>query len=61
MYLSCSRSLTNTLQFDTTRSDGQFRKPASNKRLLELMGGFEFTPFQEGGPHISMQYNARRG
>ncbi|KAJ7628375.1 hypothetical protein FB45DRAFT_748187 [Roridomyces roridus] len=33
--------------FDTTRSDGQFRKPASNKRLLELMGGFEFTPFEQ--------------
>ncbi|OBZ66782.1 GDP-L-fucose synthase [Grifola frondosa] len=33
--------------FDTTKSDGQFRKPASNKRLLELMGGFEFTPFEE--------------
>ncbi|KAJ7130287.1 hypothetical protein C8R44DRAFT_613957 [Mycena epipterygia] len=33
--------------FDTSRSDGQFRKPASNKRLLELMGGFEFTPFEQ--------------
>ncbi|KAJ7764567.1 hypothetical protein DFH07DRAFT_811656 [Mycena maculata] len=33
--------------FDTTRSDGQFRKPASNKRLLELIGGFEFTPFEQ--------------
>lgn len=34
--------------FDTTRADGQFRKPASNKKLLELMGGFEFTPFEQG-------------
>ncbi|KDQ32946.1 hypothetical protein PLEOSDRAFT_1060638 [Pleurotus ostreatus PC15] len=33
--------------FDTTRADGQFRKPASNKKLLELMGGFEFTPFDQ--------------
>jgi len=37
------------LQFDTTRADGQFRKPASNKKLLALMGGFEFTPFDKGG------------
>jgi len=33
--------------FDTTRSDGQFRKPASNKKLLTLMGGFQFAPFEE--------------
>ncbi|KAJ7236638.1 NAD dependent epimerase/dehydratase family-domain-containing protein [Mycena rebaudengoi] len=25
--------------FDTMKSDGQFRKPASNKKLLDLMGG----------------------
>jgi len=31
--------------FDTTRADGQFRKPASNEKLLKLMGGFQFTPF----------------
>ncbi|CAE7227195.1 unnamed protein product [Rhizoctonia solani] len=34
-------------KFDTTRADGQFRKPASNKKLLELTGGFEFTPFDK--------------
>jgi len=33
--------------FDTARADGQFRKPASNKKLLTLMGGFQFTPFEE--------------
>ncbi|TFK32101.1 hypothetical protein BDQ12DRAFT_617688 [Crucibulum laeve] len=33
--------------FDTSRADGQFRKPASNKKLLNLIGGFEFTPFNE--------------
>jgi len=32
--------------FDTTKSDGQFRKPASNAKLLRLIGGFEFTPFR---------------
>jgi len=33
--------------FDTTRADGQFRKPASNEKLLKLIGGFEFTPFAQ--------------
>jgi len=33
--------------FDTTRADGQFRKPASNARLLKLIGGYEFTPFEQ--------------
>lgn len=35
-------------QFDTSRADGQYRKPASNKKLLSLIGSFEFTPFEEG-------------
>ncbi|QRV84804.1 GDP-L-fucose synthase [Ceratobasidium sp. AG-Ba] len=34
-------------KFDTSRADGQFRKPASNKKLLENIGGFQFTPFEE--------------
>ncbi|KAH6891730.1 hypothetical protein BKA70DRAFT_1325953 [Coprinopsis sp. MPI-PUGE-AT-0042] len=34
-------------KFDASKADGQFRKPASNKRILELTGGFEFTPFEE--------------
>ncbi|KAH9171104.1 GDP-L-fucose synthetase [Lactarius sanguifluus] len=34
------------LQFDPSRADGQFRKPASNQKLLSLLGSkFEFTPF----------------
>ncbi|KAI0926499.1 GDP-L-fucose synthase [Taiwanofungus camphoratus] len=33
--------------FDTTRADGQFRKPASNKKLMSLIGDFEFTPFDK--------------
>jgi len=32
-------------RFDTTRADGQFRKRASNEKLIRLMGGFEFTSF----------------
>jgi hypothetical protein len=40
-------------KFDTTRADGQFRKPASNKKLLDRIGGFQFTPFEEGTLHFS--------
>jgi GDP-L-fucose synthase len=39
---------TDGRQFDTSRPDGQFRKPASNAKLLRLIGGFEFTPFDKG-------------
>jgi GDP-L-fucose synthase len=34
--------------FDTKLADGQYRKPASNQKLLSKMGGFEFTPFEQG-------------
>ncbi|KAI0080429.1 NAD(P)-binding protein [Panus rudis PR-1116 ss-1] len=33
--------------FDSTKADGQFRKPASNKKLLSLIGDFQFTPFEQ--------------
>ncbi|KAI0305358.1 GDP-L-fucose synthetase [Multifurca ochricompacta] len=34
-------------RFDPSRADGQFRKPASNQKLLSLLGNkFEFTPFE---------------
>ncbi|KAG8934728.1 hypothetical protein FRC01_000774 [Tulasnella sp. 417] len=35
-------------KFDTSRADGQFRKPATNAKLLSLIGSdFKFTPFDE--------------
>lgn len=34
--------------FDTNRSDGQFKKTASNDKLLKLLPDFKFTPFKEG-------------
>jgi len=52
--------------FDTTRADGQFRKPASNKKLLSLIGEFKFTPFSEA-LHLTVKWfvdgyaNARTG
>ncbi len=45
--------------FDTSKADGQFRKPASNKKLLELTGGFEFTPFEQGTLTLCFQYRNR--
>ncbi|KAG8986275.1 hypothetical protein FRB94_004457 [Tulasnella sp. JGI-2019a] len=33
--------------FDTSMADGQFRKPASNAKLLSLIGDFKFTPFEQ--------------
>ena len=43
--LVAAMGLTGEYRFDSTKADGQFRKPASNKKLLNLIGGFEFTPF----------------
>lgn len=34
--------------FDTTKSDGQYKKTASNKKLMSLYPDFKFTPIQEG-------------
>lgn len=33
--------------FDTSKSDGQFKKTASNKKLKSLYPDFKFTPFKE--------------
>ena len=33
--------------FDTTKSDGQYKKTASNAKLKRLYPEFEFTPFAE--------------
>ncbi|KAK2490155.1 hypothetical protein MC885_006588 [Smutsia gigantea] len=34
-------------QFDTTKSDGQFKKTASNGKLRAYLPDFEFTPFKQ--------------
>lgn len=33
--------------FDTSKSDGQYKKTASNKKLRALYPDFEFTPIQQ--------------
>tara|TARA_R110000824_G_scaffold121208_15_gene277216 strand:+ start:279 stop:1205 length:927 start_codon:yes stop_codon:yes gene_type:complete len=40
--------------------DGQFRKDASNKRLLDLLGGYNFTPFEDGLRHTLEWYKKHR-
>jgi GDP-L-fucose synthase len=35
-------------QFDTTKSDGQFKKTASNAKLRTYLPDFRFTPIREG-------------
>jgi GDP-L-fucose synthase len=55
-YKLISSVLTNgSAQFDTSKSDGQYRKPASNEKLIRLMREtskdneeFKFTPFEQG-------------
>jgi len=34
--------------FDTSKSDGQFKKTASNKKLASLHPEYKFVPIQEG-------------
>ena len=33
--------------FDTSKSDGQFKKTASNRKLRQLYPDFQFTPFEQ--------------
>ena len=37
-----------SLEWDTTRADGQYKKTADNSRLRELLPDFEFTPLSDG-------------
>jgi GDP-L-fucose synthase len=40
------------IKFDTTKADGQYKKTASNKKLLSLYPDFKFTPIREGKESI---------
>ena len=42
------------LVFDTTKPDGQYRKTASNQKMLSILGEFEFTKLRDG---IKKVYN----
>ncbi|MGH0128165.1 UNVERIFIED_CONTAM: hypothetical protein FKN15_002973 [Acipenser sinensis] len=41
-------ALKGELVYDGTKSDGQFKKTASNKKLREYLPQFKFTPFKQG-------------
>ena len=36
------------VKFDTSKSDGQFRKPASNAKLMKLIPDYKFTSLEDG-------------
>jgi len=38
---------TGNITFDTSKADGQYKKTASNKKLLSLYPDFKFTPIKE--------------
>jgi len=42
-----SMNFKGKLIFDTTKADGQFKKTASNKKLMSLNPTFKFTPIKE--------------
>ncbi|KAI9298318.1 epimerase-domain-containing protein [Neoconidiobolus thromboides FSU 785] len=41
-----SMGIKDVLKYDTTKSDGQYKKTASNQKLLKYLPEFEFTPFE---------------
>ena len=43
------------IAFDTSKSDGQFKKTASNAKLKKLLPDFKFTPFDQA-VRISCQW-----
>ena len=36
------------ISFDTSRSDGQYKKTASNQKLIDLYGEYKFTTLSDG-------------
>lgn len=38
----------NKIIFDSSKPDGQFRKPSDNSHLMSIIGDYKFTPFREG-------------
>jgi GDP-L-fucose synthase len=38
----------NKIIFDSSKPDGQYRKPSSNDRLMTIIGDYRFTPLREG-------------
>jgi hypothetical protein len=51
----CSEKMgfTGNVVFDTTKSDGQFKKTACNNKLREFMPDYKFTPLEQVTPYHS--------
>lgn len=47
-YIVDAMDFTGKVVFDTSKSDGQFKKTASNAKLMSLHPDFKFTKIQEG-------------
>ena len=47
-FKSYKENLIFFVKFDTTKSDGQFKKTASNAKLRQYLPDFKFTPFKQG-------------
>lgn len=54
MVTNCVPSLAVVHQYDTEKSDGQFKKTASNAKLMRYLPDFAFTPFEKGTSHFSV-------
>eukprot|EP00061_Rhincodon_typus_P012007 g37433.t1 len=52
-------SLITNIKFDTSKSDGQYKKTASNCKLRKYLPDFKFTPFsQDSGQVLASQEQA---
>jgi GDP-L-fucose synthase len=47
-YVAEAMHFEGNIVFDTTKSDGQYKKTASNHKLKSLYPDFQFTPIQQG-------------
>lgn len=45
-------------QFDSSKADGQFKKTASNAKLLKYLPDFKFTPFETGQCYLSIEFKS---
>jgi hypothetical protein len=40
------------IMFDTSKADGQFKKTASNQKLMQYLPEFKFTNIKQGKCHL---------
>lgn len=57
-YVAEGMNFTGNIVFDTSKSDGQFKKTACNKKLMSLYPDFKFTPIQQGIKEACVWFSA---